>query len=362
MLPTRAFLGAVAVFWPCDTTVRADDKPLVSSLVRAKVTAVGEKDKGGEVAAQLTVVHVYSGPAELVGQTFTGYQFSGPQISGPAARPRAPFVKGDEELWSVGPDRQDRTKLAGGVVSRKADNRRHEQAVAVAEAMEKVEQAKPADRVGVLKKFGSDPTPEVCEWAVTTLGKSKEAAAGEYLDALAEKPDAKWPLAAQAALDAALCERKGADWHGSKPRAELLRGWVAGKITEYDADTVLRRLNAAHRHEEMSDKLAVELFRTAAENKDWPWAVRRRAIFDVGRAAMYCANDEAITSAFDWVFEKVRKGDDVEVRRAAAHTLRGFFTLLPARLTAVEEHLATEKDTEVADALRAAVKKAKEDK
>ena len=64
-------------------------------------------------------------------------------------------------------------------------------------------------------------------------------------------------------------------------------------------------------------------------------------------------------AAIDWVFDQMRTNDNIDLRRAAAGTLTQL-PLYPARLKAIEEHLATEKDAKVAESLRAAVKKAKE--
>ena len=73
----------------------------------------------------------------------------------------------------------------------------------------------------------------------------------------------------------------------------------------------------------------------------------------------FSANDEARFAAIDWVYEQMRANENIDLRRTAAGTLTQL-PHYPARLKAIEEHLASEKDAEVAESLRAAVKKAKE--
>jgi hypothetical protein len=67
-------------------------------------------------------------------------------------------------------------------------------------------------------------------------------------------------------------------------------------------------------------------------------------------------------AAFDWLFEQIKRGKDVEARRAAAYSVRNFLPLTQTQVEAAEEYVEGEKDKEAADALRAAVNKAKEEK
>jgi hypothetical protein len=345
-------------------TATAADNPR-PSLVRAKVTKVGEK--GPEVAVTLEIVHVYSGPSELLKRTFGDTQRSVGDLSGKSAR--TPFEVGEEGIWvlyehkgvqSVGrPPRELGWPL--WYRSREKEDGAHADVEEVAEAIERVEKAKADEQFTLLKDYASTTKPLVTTWALSALCNLKDDEAGKYLDELAAKPE-KLPMTTQLALDEVMARWKGADWSESKPRLVMLRGWVNGKRSESDAGAILVRLSHAHVDHETPDKVAVELACAAADNREWAWAIRREAYFQVCHVASKSVNDEVKTAAYEWMFDKVRTGDDVESRRLAAEAIRYNFTLYPARLKAIEEHLQAEKDEQVAASLRAAVKKAKKEK
>ncbi len=333
------------------------------ALVKGKVVSVGEKEKDEGVPATLEVVHVYTGPRELVGTKFVDRQYSVRHLDGSrrgSSWPVTPFKLEEEGLWSLREVKKDgEAKLYPVVLSRKGDNPRHVQAVARAEAAEAVDRAKATERTALLKQYAADLIPEVGEWAVITLSASKDADAGAYLDGLAEKPDPKFGLLAQLALDKVLAERKGTDWTDSKLRLVALRGWVEGKADEFDGLRVFQRINSAHQSETLSDGVAVEVLLTALKNTGWTRTNRRYVLIQLPRTAERCASEEARTVAFDGVFEQARTSDDMDFRRTAAEVIAAF-PLYPERLKAIEKHLATEKDEKVTESLRAAVKKAKE--
>lgn len=336
------------------------EKPVATALVRGKVKSVETKFNGNAELVVVEITHVYAGSPELKGTTFrdayqaastTGMEAS-TQFKVDEEGVWALRANTDGELW---PELDDRYPFARR--SRKVDNKRHAQIVKLAEAVESVETAKPGDRSKMLVDLTADDTPEVGVWAALALGRSDDPAAGKFLDGFAEKPDAKLPLAAQAAMDEVLCKNKWKAWVGSKPRTELLKGWVTGKADEYQAMRALKRINDADQDEQLLNKLAVELVCTAAENTDWPLKARQRAVYLVGAIGERVPEN----SAFDWLFDQARNNKDVEFRRAAASSLNRL-PLSSERRKVVEDYLIFEKDEKVADALRAAVKKAKESK
>lgn len=361
--PTLGGLCALLALFP-QTVVAADKQPV--HVVRAKVKSVGEKLKHGAVPATFEVVYVYSASGDLVGTTFTDYQYGGPPqqgSGGPPIRNRAPFAVDEEGLWEIQVvTRNGKTEHLPRVLSRKADNPDgHAAVVAWAERVEKVERAKPDERLALLKKYVEDSSLGMTGWALTRLGELDAADAGEYLGGLAAKPGEKLSVPLQITLDEVLIARQGADWQESKPRLAMLRAWVSGKPADKNVGWVLGRIDRSHQRQELTDAVAVELIRTAAENKEWPKESRRYAVLLLGGIAGRCANEDVRTAAYEWVFEQMRANEDIELRRAAADTLP-VFPLYPARLKAVEEHLLTETDEKVAARLRAAVKKAKADK
>lgn len=342
----------------------AAEVPL-ACLVRSKVKSVTEEKKG-LVTAKLEVTRVYSGPAELVGDMFSDEARPNGDFHGFAAE--TAFEVGEEGIWTLWKSKMEALQVprirngSSGwqfyARSRKGDLR-HAKIELMSVAVEKVEKEKPEKRLALLRNFVTDKTYEVAYWAMTAIGSSDSADAKKYLNELAAKPDAKLAVAALIALDEILCKLTESDWTDSKPRSEMLRTWVSGKKDQHDAGRILSRLYNAHQDHNLADKLAVELWRTAAENKEWPLDTRKYAIWRMDFVVKFSANDEARFAAIDWVYEQMRSNDTIELRRAAADTLSQL-PLYPKRLKAIEEHLTTEKDERVAEALRAAIKKVRE--
>ena len=294
----------------------AGEKP-TTALVRAKVKSVEQVTKTRSTAV-LEIVHVYTGPAEWKGRTFADVQ-QAESLSGREAR--FPFEMGEEGLWVLTTGKKDELlptdddRFLFPRRSRKADNSRYAEHLKLADAVEAVEKSTPGERVKLLVSLADDDTPETGAWAVQVLGESGEPAAAKFLDGFAAKPDAKLSLATQVALDEVLCKTKREEWFESKPRAELLTGWVAGKVDEYHGFLILQRIDTASQRKHIRGSLAVGVVRTAAENKDWPWKARRHAIFLVGMLGGRVVDDD---DAFDWLFGQIKTSKDVEVRSPTA--------------------------------------------
>lgn len=357
-----ALLSCLLVGVTAGSVVGAD--PDRVTLVCAKVIKIDTSSPKMSVAT-LEVVRVYVGDSLALGATFQDAHLD-MDYNGLSAR--SPFLTlGEEGLWSISKagDKYVLTKdpnLPCPVRCRDVkgkDGFRYKEMVELAEAVEKVEKEKPEKRLGLLRELIADTTYELAYWAMTAISRSDTADAKRLLDQLANKPDPSFGIGAQIALDQQLCKKQENDWQDSKPRSEMLRTWVSGKKDQHDAGRILSRLYNAHQDHNLADKLAVELWRTAAENKEWPLDTRKYAIWRMDFVVKFSANDEARFAAIDWVYEQMRSNDTIELRRAAADTLSQL-PLYPKRLKAIEEHLATEKDERVAEALRAAIKKARE--
>ncbi len=361
MLAVNWLMFSLAVTLVIAQPLRADDKP-DTSLVRARVASLGKKTDGGAVPATLEVLHVYSGLGELKGRTFKDYQR---EESSTGSEATSPFEVGEEAICVIrGADkvelvvaRDDRFPFR--YRSRKGDNTRHCEHLKLAEAVEKTENEKPDKRLTRLREFASDKTDEVAYWAMTAVGRLDTTDSRKHLDELAAKPDPNLSVAAQIALDEILCKQTEREWPDSKPRTAMIRGWVRSAQPEEVAGRVLSRIDMAHQRRELSDKLAVELLSTTVANAEWPKKTRRDALQQLWPTADRAASEEARTVAWECVFGRTKTNDDLALRRFAAEVVR-LFPLYAARLKAVEEHLATEKDAKVAESLRAAVKKAKE--
>lgn len=359
--------ASVALIALLATTSAAGDPP-VPALVKGRVKTV-EKEKWG-TDARVEVTHVYSGPGDLLGRTFGDAQRQ-EDWNGRSAR--VPFEVGEEGLWTVcgfkgeltvgqQPERSGWPVWIRCRVKEECAGRKDSFAAveAVAEAIEKVDQAKPGERFGLLREYSASKNRAMVYWAMNALGNLKEDEADEFLGELAAKDDAALPISTQIVLDEVLAHRKGIDWTDSKRRVAMLRAWVREKRSKDDGNDILTRIYHAHQDQTLSDKLAVELTTTAAGNPKWPAASRREGFSQVRFAALRSVNDEARATAFEWMFGQMQNNDDLEQRRWAASLIDYSFALYPARLKAIEEHLATEKDDKVAASLRAAVKKAKE--
>lgn len=329
---------------------------------------MGEPNRGVSVA-RLEIVRVHVGPADLSGKSFEDKQMANDRRGEAAVKP---FEVGEEGLWVLylsgdryvvgkAPENSGWPVWRRCRVSDECGGRKEAFAAveAAAEAMEKVENAKPGQRFGLLREYAGGENRPMTDWALTALSNLKTDEADKHLADLAATEDAKLPLPTQLLLDQLLTRRSNAEWVESKGRAARLRAWVKGKRSDEEATAILSRLYTAHQDHTLTDKQSVELTRTAGENKDWSVTMRGYVIRQMGFVVGFCASDEARSTATDWLFEQVRSNDTVELRRHAAGALFRV-PLPPARLKAIEEHLASEKDEKVVESLRAAVKKAKE--
>ncbi len=340
----------------------AAEQPVVS-LVRAKVIAVGKSMSSGDVSATMRVTDVYAGDRGLKGMTFEDHYNLGPVSASIAAR--VEMKVGDVGLWSL-------NQTASGLFTRHdnllpfrhrslksdPDDNRYDQHIIMAGEIEKIDKAKPDDRVPMLRGLLTHRTPEVSAWAVRKLGATDTDAARKVLDDLADEPDLVQPIAGQIALDQILVKSKQKIWYETKVRKALLQTWVEGKLNDYDAYLVMQRIDSASQSGELPQKHFVELAQAAAANADWPRAARLDAIYRVGLIAGRSTYEE---STYTWLFDHVRNNKDVACRRTAAIAMY-HMTLNPIHIKAVETHLTTEPDKEIVQTLRAAIKEAKEPK
>jgi hypothetical protein len=333
------------------------------TLVRAKVVTVTPATGWPEGSiATVEVAHVYRGDPGMVGKTFSdrsitltggGFASVGPQFH------VYKFNVDDEGIWSLA-RRGDKVhpavdpRLTFACRSCKASDPRYARIVALAEAVERYMKAKPGDRPALAKALAQDAVPEVGYWVVHTVGAS---CAKFSTDLLAEwRSKADLPLGAGIALDEVLCTREREGWFFTPERTALLKGWVSGKADEHLTTRVIDRLDIASQRGELRGDKAVELLQAAALNKEWRKEDRLKAIRRACELAHRLVDHQA---AYDWLFDQMKSNPDADVRKSAAGAV-GSLSTYPKRLKAIEEHLATEKDAEVANALRDAVLRAKE--
>lgn len=333
----------------------AEDKP-TPSLVRAKVKSIDKVTPNSSVAT-LEIVHVYSGPAELIGRSFRDTQMFAHSAGYPAL---ARFEVDEQGIYVLKPVKDELLPTFDSRFpffwrSRKPDDQRHAQHLLLADTIQTYTAAKREDQPGLAAKLAQDATPEVGYWMVRTLGDLDATFAADLLSQWRKKPGGL-PLQAQIGLDEVLCAKAREDWATAPVRTALLESWVTGKADEYHAQRILSRLDTATQHDELPGDEAIKLIQLAAGNQEWRKEDRRRAVDTVGTLARRMADHRA---AYDWLFDQMRTHPDPDTRRTAANVV-GSLSLRPERARAVEDYLATEKDAAVVKALRDAVKWAKE--
>lgn len=331
--------------------------PANTSLVRAKVKSVGEVTKNSSVAT-LEVVHVYAGEPRLVGQMFRDTQAFEHSAGYPAT---ARFEVDEEGIWSLleeskGLLPRDVPAMPFRIRSRKADNSRHAQAIALAEAVEKYSQAKPDARSAMLQSLALDETPEVSAWAVRSIPSSttSDTEVGKILDGLLNEE--RLPRLGQIALDEILCERKGKEWQTAETRLKRLRSWVAEKADEFDATASIRRIDLAAQKRQLKDETAVELAQVAARNSKLTTDVRREAMNLIGRIAKATLDYSA---PFTFLAAQVEKADEKELRWAAALNIRNFIPLDAEKVKRVQQLADQVTDPDVTTVLKEALAKTK---
>jgi hypothetical protein len=339
------------------------DEICIMPLVQARVKSVEPDANGRSGTALLEILHVYSGDPKLKGVTFTDEYNRGPDARGRAA---LHTYKVDEEgLWSIHEAGNAKgvykpvtdRRLPFRIRSLDVPNSRHAEHLKLAEVIESVHVAAEGKQGKMLVVLANDQLPEIATWAVRTLGGSDDPAAGKFLDGFVEKPDATLSPPVQIAWDEVLCEKRS-EWPIKETRVKWLTGWVKGKADKDHALRLLSRLHMSHQREELRTAQAVGLVCAAADNTEWPVYARREAIRYAGFFGEESPEDD---TAFDCLIGQIKRGKDVEIRRVAAESIRYSVRMLPARLKAVEDHMASEKDTEVLASLTRAVRKAKEE-
>ena len=347
----------------------AADKPVIS-LVRARVKSIGDIKPDRSMTATLEIEHVYAGDKGLKGKAFHDYydtrdgSFGGDLVL-------TPFQVGHEGIWTLQwvdftinksdpklyPTRDE--LMPFGSRYRKAEVRRprYAQVVALAEAVEAVETAEPADRVPKLRELLKDRTPEVSAWAVRKLAAIEGDAARKVLDELASKPDLDLPMATQVSLDEVLGISREKAWYKSKIRRAMLESWVAGKPDVYHAGLILTRFHFAAQGAE-PQTYYVELLQAAVGNAHWPLVARLRALEQVGTTAGLGRGtyDE---STYEWLLAYLKGDGDVAFRRAAASGLYGM-RLNPAHIEALDAQRVLETDKVVVSTLKYAIQASRE--
>lgn len=323
-------------------------------LVQAKVESMGARDPERGTPATLVVTHVYAGGGKVLGKSFVDWFLS---EEGTGLGTTVPFRVGQEGIWSLTASKDQLVlerfpELPFIFRSRPEESVRHKQTAALAEVIERYYGLEPSERLPQAKGLVRSAVPEVSVWAVRTLDAHPGPPVTSFFEEEAKKREA--PPAGLAALDQALVRRARREWVGSERRTSLLTSLATGDADEYSAHEVLAHLDALSQHDELSGRLATDLYRSAADNRKWRLQSRREAINYLG---MFVRRSMNPAGTFTWLWKQVETNPEVELRRAAAAVIARALRLTDAERQLVTARLQKEEDKEVAAALRDAVNK-----
>jgi hypothetical protein len=327
----RTLLGALALLL---TTQPADAADLCDALgvpfvVRGRVTSV-TTDRTTSTAV-VHILYVYRGPAELAGKTFEDISRR-TGVSRGLSPASPPLREGEEGLWTLSEStsgRGPRLLLDPWYPlfrARKDNSPRYPQAVALAEAVERLCHT-PADRqVALAHDYALSETPELAVFAIRALARVRSSDADEVVDRLVA--DQRLNPAAQVALDDALTFSRDRTWVSSPQRQALLRRWVAGKPPAAGSPETVARFDDIVYHSGLDLATYLGLMKTAADNPAISPERRQQIvthvlpmIFQSPYTNRFTAQDEATGLA--WLAEQVRNSATMEVRLGAARQLEG---------------------------------------
>jgi hypothetical protein len=318
-------------------------------LVRAKVAGPGAV-KGRFVLVEITIIHVYRGPKNIVGETFEDLSsIDGTDMNGQSAWPS--FKADEQGIWRVGWSKNafDPPRIVVWNRSRQKHDAHHDQAVKLAEVIERFHRTKPEDRYAMVLGLTGDVT--VSGWAISILATSEAESVTRTLQGFAAKQNIA--RTGQVKLDEVLIHRKKNAWLDSEDRRKMLRAWVTGKADRGWANTVANYFRNSFPFDRLDPGFALELGRTAGANEEWPRQERALMITLIGDVAKTGRDDDNTSG---WLIDRLRKGPGNEIRYAAAYALVHAPLTRDQRAT-IATLVQSEKDKAVVAILSDVVKK-----
>jgi Leucine-rich repeat (LRR) protein len=248
-------------FWPSpelQVAASLDDLCDHLSIVQGEVRQVARSTFGDEaVRGSIEITHVYSGPADLLGKTFSAWSQRWWDVGTKAEDYQTNdgyFEVGEPGIWFV---RQESSKTYYSLWSPveltcpyrpaprewpvPADDffagRR------MAEEFRPIFLATAADRLPLLEKAAIEGSPLMSEFAVELLARAAKPVAIEQLRRLANTVAV--PMRGQIALDKSLAKLEGDGWYGSNDRNELVLRWAHSRLDETLAKWAAWRVEAS---------------------------------------------------------------------------------------------------------------------
>lgn len=330
-----------------DAGARSRIAPLreATLLVEAQVVAVDtERDERGAVrneTATVRITKVFFGPRELVGADF-GVYHSRDQISGPPA-PYPTLRTRETGLWLLVARNNRLDKLIAFEFAgrqwpvRKGISPRYEDAVRLAEAVQKVAETESRDaQLQSLREYAVSRVPDLSAWAIARL---RQVATTDHDEPIAQflrrlTGDERLTVAGQVALDESLLKLDADKWQHSAERLDMLRGWMRTKLSEEDEKRILWRVSMLAQHAEyegLEQRRLMELVRVAATSDNRSLAARMEVIrtltFNVTknpRHPEFPARYDDDTPSFELLVELIKTAKAPQVRLTAAQCLRRF--------------------------------------
>lgn len=326
-------------------------------LVRARVESVTQD--GGPVSVQ-RIVHVYDGPATLIGLRFRYY----PDLVHMGPQP-VPETAGIEGIWLVGRDFDGVLGTAYGewgsaevyycsfpVLERESPN--YASVKSLAEAVESTLKKPIEEQVEDLQRYSGLPSPDVSRWSIHRLAELESAAALKLLPTLLDMPQV--PMSSQVAIDQELSRRNAGNWNSSGRRRALLWGWVCAQRSVTDYSQIMPRIRRASQSE-LDSQMWFDILRLAAENNRWSSVMRSSALSSMDQLR---GIEAMVAKVLEYLIATVEKSPDSYLRKIAAITI-GDLHLSAAQVERIRDltKVAMDKaaDEELVIALQAALKR-----
>jgi hypothetical protein len=151
-------------------------------------------------------------------------------------------------------------------------------------------------------------------------------------------------IVGQVATDEVFAKIVHGEWTNSAARRSLFQNWAKARLSDYEADCVLSRLDIGAQRGDVDYGTLVRVLRVAIENGDWPLPARSRALFIVGNAHRSSVDGKG--EIFSLLISQISDAKLEKLQYAAACSLRNFVTLDQAQMTilaTVKEHVTNKK-------------------
>jgi hypothetical protein len=327
------------------TTVGDTGQPAMSSEDKCLVLASAEnvREERGQVMTKLRIEHVYMGRIGSNEINFVYYSSMSSDGSGNIDI-FPPLVAGERVLWLL--DRSEdgglrattRIQLRIGWPVREKANSRYVCIKRLAEAIERFSSfSRQDERLTFLVASASGDVPEIAAWAVDMLAAEKVDNSAVLFEKLLETPSLT--VSAFIGIDQWFATSKGDNWVQSEKRILLLGEKLRGKLSKYEADELLTRLDKANQVGELSDKQLHRLIKEMMRNENLPVSTRRQCVFLAGRA---CQKSGQVSEWFSLLSGALTDSQDAEIRYAAAHSIKNCAVPLSQSQKATLERIANE--------------------